>query len=70
MKTLKFKTNINCNNCIAAVTPHLYSAVQIKEWNVDITNPQKILTVSGEDISPEYVIKTVKQAGYKAEIIN
>ena len=70
MKTLRFKTNINCNNCIAAVSPHLFSAVQIKEWNVDITNPQKILTVSGEDITPEYVIETIRKAGYKAEQIN
>jgi copper chaperone len=70
MKILKFKTNINCNNCIAAVSPHLFSAVEIKEWNVDITNPQKILTVSGENITPEYVIDTIKSAGYKAEIIN
>ena len=69
MDTLKFKTNINCNNCIAAVTPHLYSAVQIKEWNVDITDSQKILTVSGDDITPEYVIETLKKAGYKAEEI-
>jgi copper chaperone len=70
MKTLKFKTNINCNNCIAAVSPHLFSAVEIKEWDVDIANPLKILTVSGENITPEYVVDTVKKAGYKAEIIN
>jgi copper chaperone len=46
MKTLKFKTNINCNNCIRSVTPFLNEIDSIEEWKVDIENP-KITGIPG-----------------------
>ena len=68
MKTLKFKTNIKCGGCIAAVTPHLNKLDGIK-WEVDTANPDKILTVEVENLSPEEVISKIKEAGYTAETI-
>lgn len=70
MSTLKFKTNIKCNNCVAKVSPYLDESFNIKEWNVDLENPDRILTVTGEDISNEYVKETILKAGYKAEEIS
>lgn len=67
MKTLKFKTNINCNGCIANVTPSLNQVQEIIKWNVDISNPQKILSVETENINEDEIITIVKNAGYKAE---
>ncbi|OOG72183.1 heavy-metal-associated domain-containing protein [Algoriphagus sp. A40] len=67
MKTLKFKTNIKCGGCIAAVTPHLNEAKTISNWSVDITNPSKILTVQGEDLSEAEVIEKITKAGYTLE---
>lgn len=67
MKTLKFKTNIKCSGCIAAVTPHLNSAETISHWSVDTANPNKILTVEGENLSETEVIEKVKTAGYTIE---
>lgn len=64
MKTLKFKTNIKCAGCIAAVTPHLNSAETVEKWEVDIANSDKILTVQGEDLSEKEVIEKVRKAGY------
>lgn len=64
MKTIKFKTNIKCGGCIAAVTPHLNSAETVEKWEVDIANPDKILTVQGEDLSEKEVIEKVQKAGY------
>jgi copper chaperone CopZ len=69
MNTFRFITNINCNNCISAVTPFLNSSGIIKEWSVDITDPSKILTITGENLTAEYVKEIIKQAGYKAEEI-
>jgi copper chaperone len=66
MNTLKFKTNIKCAGCIATVTPHLNQAEGIAQWEVDIQNPDKILTVSTEKLSANEVIKTIEKAGYKA----
>lgn len=70
MSTLKFKTNIKCNNCVAKVSPYLDESYIIKEWNVDLENPEKILTVTGEDISVEYIKETILKAGYRAEEIS
>lgn len=67
MKTLKFKTNINCGNCIATAKPFLDSVPHAKSWEVDTTNPEKILTVKGEAVSAPEVIAKVQQAGFKIE---
>lgn len=67
MKTLKFKTNIKCSGCIAAVTPHMNAAKTISNWSVDTTNPSKILTVQGEDLSEAEVIEQITKAGYTLE---
>ena len=70
MKTLKFKTNINCGGCIAKVTPSLNETIGESNWQVDTQNPNKVLTVSGTQVSKDEVIKAVKKAGFKAEEVN
>jgi copper chaperone CopZ len=65
MNKLKFKTNINCNNCIRSVTPFLNSVDSIEEWSVDIDNPEKILTVDMEGGSKDEVIQAVVKAGFE-----
>lgn len=68
MKVLKFKTNINCNGCIAGVTPFLNKLEKTK-WSVDTENPDKILSVETEDATDEEVERLVKKAGFKIEKI-
>jgi copper chaperone CopZ len=69
MKTVKLKTNIMCGSCVAKVTPVLNEAIGKANWKVDTQNPQKILTVTAENISTGDVIKAVEKAGYKAETL-
>ncbi len=70
MQTLKFKTNIKCGGCIAAVTPHLKTLPEIDSWQVDTANPDKILTIETEgSLDKNKVIDTLAKAGYKAEKI-
>ena len=69
MKTLKFKTNINCSGCIKAVTPFLDGEKEIAHWEVDTVDPEKILTVSTDTLSAGEVKEVVTKAGYKAEEI-
>jgi copper chaperone len=64
MKTLQFKTNINCGGCIKAVTPTLNQAVGANNWQVDTANPDKLLTVSGELSTPAQIVKAVEDAGF------
>ncbi len=66
MEAIKFKTDIKCSGCVAKVTPHLNAAFGEDNWEVDTTNPSKVLTVVGE--TNEIKIKeAVGKAGYKAE---
>ena len=67
MDTLKFKTTINCGTCVAKVTPVLDSQEDITKWEVDTNNPDKILTVEGEDIDEADLVKVLQKIGYKAE---
>jgi len=64
---LKFKTNINCGGCIAKVTPSLNQTEGIEKWEVDITNPQKILTVETSTLKVDDIIQVLKKVGYNAE---
>ncbi len=68
METLKFKTNIKCDACIAKVTPGLNEAVGSDNWQVDITNPAKVLTIKDERKEKE-VKAALEKVGYKAERI-
>jgi copper chaperone len=69
MEKIELKTNIKCGGCVAAVKPILDANNQIKHWEVDTQNPQKILTVETETLTGEDVKEMINQAGYKAEII-
>lgn len=64
MKTVKFKTNINCGSCIKSVTPFLNEVENIDLWKVDIENPDKILTVELDDENETTVIEAIQKAGY------
>ena len=64
----QFKTNIMCAHCIAKVAPFLNANTEIKSWEVDIENPDKILTIDTE-LPVEKVREIAREAGYKAEIV-
>ncbi|AYQ32060.1 MULTISPECIES: heavy-metal-associated domain-containing protein [Runella] len=66
METLQFKTNINCGGCIAKVTPFLNQVEEIEDWRVDTANPDKILTINGEELSSELILETIEKAGFTA----
>lgn len=71
METLKLKTTIKCSGCIAKATPFLNEAVGEDNWEVDVQNPDKVLTiVSDKELSEQEVIKAVQDAGFKAEKLN
>lgn len=65
----KFKTNINCNNCLNTVTPFLNQEMDIEEWKVDLEHPDRILSARLDGDDGEAVIQAVEKAGFKAELI-
>lgn len=66
MSTYKFKTNINCGNCVAKVTPELNELQGLEEWKVDTNDKDKTLTASGKELDEEQVMNAVKRAGFTA----
>lgn len=63
---MKFKTNIKCATCVATVTPFLNETAGEGKWQVDLTSPDRTLTVQAD--APEEKIKNaLLKAGYKAE---
>ena len=69
MITIKYKTNINCSNCIKSVTPFLNELDNVDMWKVDTENPDKILEVVLDDEEKELVVEAVKSAGFIIEEI-
>lgn len=69
MKTLKFKTNIECPSCEAKVKPFLDKKEGIDSWHVDTEHADKVLTVETDSLEAKDVIKTIKRTGFVAEEI-
>jgi hypothetical protein len=65
MTTLKYRTNLNCGSCVAAVKPYLDNDPAIRRWAVDTADPNKVLTVEGDGVSAEHVERDVASAGFK-----
>jgi hypothetical protein len=66
MKTLRFKTNINCGSCIRAVTPSLDAQVGSGNWKVDTQVDDKILEIPYTELSSSVVIEALDAVGFQA----
>jgi len=65
MKTIHFKTNINCSGCLKSVSPFLNAVDNIDLWKVDLENPDKILKVTLDNDNINTVVEAVTQAGFE-----
>lgn len=72
MKTnsVKFKTNIDCENCKTEVEKAFEGKNLYNKWEVDFDTPNKTATFDLVDgVSPSQVEALIKEAGYKAEVV-
>jgi copper chaperone CopZ len=70
MTVKRFKTNIRCGGCVAAVTPHLNEVQGLAAWSVDTDSPDKVLTTDLDDAAAEAKLhEALARAGYKAEAL-
>jgi copper chaperone CopZ len=65
MSTIKFKTNIKCDACVAKVTPSLNETVGANLWRVDLSDPFRTLSIDKGD--EHTVVEALKKIGYRAE---
>lgn len=63
MKTKYYRSNINCNGCQKKVEPFLQTVSGLTSWQVDLQNPKKILTATG-DFDEKELIEKVEAAGF------
>lgn len=69
MSTYKFKTNINCNNCIQTVTPFLNELDNLDSWRVNIEDENKILEVILDNEDHKTVEDAVTKAGFTINMV-
>lgn len=70
MSTYFFKTNINCIGCVTQIKPHLDKLEQsqdIEHWHVDFNDPEHILLIETNKMSPEQVKHYVRETGFDAD---
>jgi copper chaperone len=67
MKSLKYKTNINCGGCVNTVTPYLNNIKGVSNWRVATDTKDKILVVEGDDIESQQIEQAVRDAGFMIE---
>ena len=68
MKTARFRTNAKCGGCGVRIGEALNKIVPAESWSIDLSTPERILTVTS-DLSDGEIVRTVEQAGYKAEVL-
>ena len=66
MNTRKFKTNAKCGGCVAKIEASLSTAVSRDKWNIDLSVPERTLTIDC-DLSDDEIVELVNAAGFKAE---
>lgn len=56
-----------CGNCLSVVRPILDHEKDIVSWKVDLTHPEKILEVNGEQLDAKSIQALLQNAGYELE---
>ena len=59
-----------CSACVAKVTPALNEVAGAGNWTIDVTNLDKILTVSNDNSTLPEIINALRNAGYTGKELN
>lgn len=66
MEERKFKTSAKCMGCVNAIAAKLNNVVSQENWSIDLTSPDRVLTVKS-DAADGDIVKAVTEAGFKIE---
>ena len=69
MKTIRFATNISDSAVVEKIKPRLIESNGILEWNININDPGKILTVKTESLTGENISRIISSEGFKSQEI-
>lgn len=65
MTTLRVKTDLRCGACVAKVRPALDAAPDVTRWDADVSTPDKVLTLEGDNLTAERASALIGPAGYR-----
>lgn len=66
MKSLLFKTNLNCASCVRMVRPELDGLSGVEAWDVRTESPDKLLTVTSDSLRISDVQEALAKLGFEA----
>lgn len=66
METIKYNTTLKCGGCLEKVTPELNVLVGEGNWEVDLQNTPKVLTVNTE-VSEQEIKNIFEAKGFQAD---
>lgn len=70
MKTLRFKTNIESTQSVANISNFIDNTNGIKNWEVDLRSPEKVLTIRGNVNRPDAMVRKIHKAGFQVTPMN
>lgn len=66
MPEYKFTSNIKCVNCEASVKKVLNGKNEVKDFQVDLEDPKRSVTITTDDgVSEADIVKWVGEAGFE-----
>lgn len=66
-ETVKFKTSIECNNCVNKVMTNLPQEKGIKDVKCDLATKEVTVTYQKDKNNPEEIKKAIEKLGYTAK---
>lgn len=62
-----FKTNAKCEGCLAKIEEILQGKISREEWNLDLSDSNRPLTVASDKLAADDVVELISKAGFKIE---
>lgn len=66
--TASLRTSLQCMACVSKVENELNELLGQNNWEIDLTNPSKILTIDNSTDKLQDVINIINSKGFDAEV--
>ena len=70
MEAITLSTDLHCDSCVSVVNPILQDDPSIKEYNINLDHPGKLITIQGNGLKTENLISKLEDAGYQAQLFS
>lgn len=67
--TVKYKTSIECNNCVNKVMTNLPQEKGVKDVKCDVKTQEVTVTYQKDKNNPEQIKKSIEKLGFTAKVV-